>query len=472
MKQTTLQWSDIPKSDKVKAVVEKIVKGELSIRGAKLNAPYKTALALLFICEDYKKKHPLTVDECLIRDCLHQKNNHNIKLSFVMALQQLIRDTFTLQLTKDMVLDALEYIPVPFTAEYRKTLGKERSKVSRMQRHISTLQEKLNNRADLMAFVKPDKLLPAVEQEQFLVAAREKYGDRYDYTKVNYRGENNSVLIGCPEHGYFSITPKMFLQGDSEQPKIGCPHCASEMSFGQQFLKKARAVHGTEYEYSCLPKKPSDIIYIKCKEHGFFPQRADVHITGSGCPYCKGYNLPVTERRALFIASAKNRYGNRFDYSQVVYVNKNTPVRIICKEHNYPFDVLPESHLRGREGCPLCNNSVGENEIRTFLDRHQIAYKAQYVIPNESADCKRTNLRVDFYIPSRATIIEFHGEQHYKDIDYFYKGKDWTFADQQKRDQALRDYCLHHGIFLIEIPYTEHDKIYKRLYKYFVEKSL
>lgn len=55
MKQTTLQWSDIPKSDKVKAVVEKIVKGELSIRGAKLNAPYKTALALLFICEDYKK---------------------------------------------------------------------------------------------------------------------------------------------------------------------------------------------------------------------------------------------------------------------------------------------------------------------------------------------------------------------------------------------------------------------------------
>ena len=49
-------------------------------------------------------------------------------------------------------------------------------------------------------------------------------------------------------------------------------------------------------------------------------------------------------------------------------------------------------------------------------------------------------------------------EQHYEDVDYFFND-DFTFEDQQIRDQTLRDYCRKNNIQLLEIPYTEFDKI-------------
>lgn len=53
-----------------------------------------------------------------------------------------------------------------------------------------------------------------------------------------------------------------------------------------------------------------------------------------------------------FIQKAKQLHNNKYDYSNVIYVNSRTKVKIICPSHG-EFEQLPSSHLQGN-GCPKC----------------------------------------------------------------------------------------------------------------------
>ena len=54
-------------------------------------------------------------------------------------------------------------------------------------------------------------------------------------------------------------------------------------------------------------------------------------------------------------------------------------------------------------------------------------------------------------------IIEFNGEQHYRAKEEW--GGEKQLQWQQRRDAALRDFCKRERIRLLEIPYTDFDKI-------------
>lgn len=53
-----------------------------------------------------------------------------------------------------------------------------------------------------------------------------------------------------------------------------------------------------------------------------------------------------------FLEKAKAKYNNKYDYSKVQYVNKSTPVVIICPEHG-EYMRTPTYHLHGGD-CPVC----------------------------------------------------------------------------------------------------------------------
>lgn len=53
-----------------------------------------------------------------------------------------------------------------------------------------------------------------------------------------------------------------------------------------------------------------------------------------------------------FIEQAQDIHNNKYDYSKVKYVNKNTKVCIICPKHG-EFWQTPSNHLMGK-GCILC----------------------------------------------------------------------------------------------------------------------
>ena len=54
-----------------------------------------------------------------------------------------------------------------------------------------------------------------------------------------------------------------------------------------------------------------------------------------------------------FLAKSEAVHGNRYDYSEVKYVNNKVKIKIICGLHGL-FEQRPSSHLRGA-GCPTCS---------------------------------------------------------------------------------------------------------------------
>ena len=59
----------------------------------------------------------------------------------------------------------------------------------------------------------PQKLIT----EEFVLKAKKIHGNKYDYSKVDYKESSEKVIIICSEHGEFKQTPNNHLK------KIGCP---------------------------------------------------------------------------------------------------------------------------------------------------------------------------------------------------------------------------------------------------------
>lgn len=142
----------------------------------------------------------------------------------------------------------------------------------------------------------------------------------------------------------------------------------------RNFIEKARMMHGDKYDYSA-------VAYINAKTkvrigrpiHGMFEQTPDKHLhCVNACPVCAGNRLDTLES---FIEKAERVHGNRYDYSEVKYVNSKTAVRIICKTHGV-FMQDPCNHLSGK-GCPVCaRNQRGSTD--DFVQRVRTIHGMRY----------------------------------------------------------------------------------------------
>ena len=125
----------------------------------------------------------------------------------------------------------------------------------------------------------------------------------------------------------------------------------------EEFIKKARGVHGDKYDYSKVEYVNTITkICVICKNHGDFWVVPEKHIhRHQGCPVCsyEEFRHKKTKTQKQFIEEAMRVHGDKYDYSRVEYVNSQTPVEIICPLHGV-FVQKPNNHLRGNE-CPQCS---------------------------------------------------------------------------------------------------------------------
>ena len=202
-------------------------------------------------------------------------------------------------------------------------------------------------------------------KEEFIKKAKSVHGEKYDYSRVEYVNNKTNVCIVCPEHGEFWQQPGNHLKGSS------CPKCATESRSNirrkgkEQFIEEAKKVHGDYYDYSKVEYVNSKTkVCIICPEHGEFWQTPGGHLAGNGCPICFGTHKRTNEE---FIREAKKIHGNKYDYSNVVYVNNHTKVCIICPEHG-EFWQTPERHIAQKQGCPKCYDNKRGDTLRKNND--------------------------------------------------------------------------------------------------------
>lgn len=121
----------------------------------------------------------------------------------------------------------------------------------------------------------------------------------------------------------------------------------------EDFLSESRELWGDRWDYSeSIFITMKTHVLIKCKEHGeTFKQTPEGHLTGKvGCLACNGMRMDLPQ----FLIRAEKVWGDRWDYSDTSYLNFDSPVSIICKEHG-AFHQSPANHLSGRVGCPKCH---------------------------------------------------------------------------------------------------------------------
>lgn len=288
------------------------------------------------------------------------------------------------------------------------------------------------------------------DKEQFINEAKAIHGDKYDYSKVEYKNKENDVCIICPKHGEFWQRAANHLKG------CGCPKCRYEKMTEeykdtlQDFIEKANIVHNGKFDYSKVKYIDSQTkVCIICPEHGEFWQKPNNHLHGWGCAKCSGVKQKTTEE---FIEEAKKVYGDKYDYSKTIYTTCKKRLIVTCKTHG-DFLTLPLAHLRGQE-CPECSMYRLEKDIKALLEENNIEFIWQY----KGEDFKQ--MRLDFYLPNEKIGIECQGEQHYAPAKFF--GGEEKLNAQKTWDKRKATLCKEKGITLL---YYTNEKNFKRYSK-------
>lgn len=107
----------------------------------------------------------------------------------------------------------------------------------------------------------------------------------YDYSLVSYKNNKTKVVVNCPNHGPFKITPSHHLNGH------GCSKCSKNYRRSlDEFISDFNSVHNHKYDYSFIierPKNGRSSVTINCPLHGTFSQNVCHHLRGCGCQKCK-----------------------------------------------------------------------------------------------------------------------------------------------------------------------------------------
>ena len=145
-----------------------------------------------------------------------------------------------------------------------------------------------------------------------------------------------------------------------------------------EFIERATKRHGNKYDYSISDfKNMSTPIKIMHPVHGEFTATPKNHIAGSKHPIEQELHSYTTPKRVMVAKKKKATKGTRpngsvkfyefvsekfpvYDFSKSVYVDRSTPMTIICPEHG-EFQSAPSS-IKKSIGCG-CRKCARPNEI-------------------------------------------------------------------------------------------------------------
>jgi hypothetical protein len=223
-------------------------------------------------------------------------------------------------------------------------------------------------------------------KEEFVEEAKKIHGDKYDYSKVEYKNTNDKVCIICPKHGEFWQSPLKHLYGR------GCRKCGREFAAQLQslttetFIEKAKKIHGNKYDYSKVEYNGYEKkVKIICPIHGEFEQTPDSHLQGSGCRQCSS-RLSKNEDEIY------NFIGDLIGKENVL-----KSVRDILRNHS-EIDIFIPSKNIGIEynGCRWHSEQFG---------------KGKYYHLNKTEECFKKGIRLiqifeDEYIDKKELILD------------------------------------------------------------------
>jgi hypothetical protein len=230
----------------------------------------------------------------------------------------------------------------------------------------------------------------------------------------------------------------------------------------------------TPFDVTALSNKK---VWWKCDKHDDHEwestisnkTRNSIHM---GCPCCAGNKVVLSTCLATTHPNIIEKWHPTKNSITPFDISFGSSKRIWWKcnnNHEWIATVnwMVDCTEKGGNGCPLCNESVGEKKIKNILDTLGINYEVQ----KRFEDCKhKRTLPFDFYLPNNNMLIEYDGIQHFKSIEIF--GGSDGLKQTEKRDKIKNEYATKNNIHLLRIPYTKFDSIEDEIKKFFQTKQI
>ena len=154
--------------------------------------------------------------------------------------------------------------------------------------------------------------------EEFVYQSKELFGDRFDYSKVDFTTSHDEITLTCSHHGDFLIRGYIHLLS----PNGGCKACYLQERTEQNrevFLKAAEKF-GARFTYHKVDYKQVHAkVTINCLKHGEFKVRPYWHLESDqgGCPGC------VAEQNKLLISQPHQRIIDLLVSKNIPYFDNN-----------------------------------------------------------------------------------------------------------------------------------------------------
>lgn len=223
-----------------------------------------------------------------------------------------------------------------------------------------------------------------------------------------------------------------------------------------EVIDRIKNIHGDKY------RGVDDINYINistkikliCPIHNDFYITPKSIFNGCGCRKCSQIaNANKTKYNIdIFIEKAREIHGDKYDYSQSIYINGATKLKIICPIHGV-YEQTPSKHLSG-QGCPKC----GHNSFMTTKALIEDARK----IHHDKYDYSKTeyinyNTKVCIICPEHGEFLQYP-YQHIDRKNGCPKCGNIITANKlsKTREEFIKDAIKIHGD-----KYTFDDTIYK-----------
>ena len=236
----------------------------------------------------------------------------------------------------------------------------------------------------------------------------------------------------------------------------------------EEFIHKAKAVHGDKYDYSKVEYvNYRTRVLIVCSEHGEFLQRPDIHLQGKGCTRCGRERIGIASSKSKeqFLREARRVHGDKYDYSKVDFVNYQTKVTIICPVHGV-FTQSPTGHIKGN-GCPKCANDRTSLRMTTddFIQKAKAIHGDKYdyskveYVDNKTEVCIICREHGEFWQKPKNHLSGYgcpicSGRKKMRTIDFIKRAKqihgdkyDYSKAEYKGNAEEVCIICPEHGEF-------------------------
>jgi very-short-patch-repair endonuclease len=152
-----------------------------------------------------------------------------------------------------------------------------------------------------------------------------------------------------------------------------------------------------------------------------------------------------------FIQKAIVRYGDRYVYTNSIYLKSDKPITIACILHGSFTVGRAEKHLTGQE-CPTCcklNTSSFELQIKIALEAHKIKYEREKTFDGCRSPSSNHKLKYDFFLTDLNILLEFDGEHHFTHNALF--NQKYSLEKCQIHDAIKDTFAANAGIGVIRL---------------------